>query len=1436
MDGRRCGGCRKAKAYLKLVGGEEVKNLYDHVGHVVEEDTFETALEKIKAGIKRQTNQATARFKLFQQMPQSGGIFGDWAFKIKEQSDRCLWVNYDSKMAARDAILFQTDDKRLQRKIIAEDLNYDDTVRFGLAMEQGAKKVEEINKGAAKKDDPDRVAALEEQVRALTAKSKVKTGSFNGSGRKKLNSFLICKTCTRPTHGEGKCPGLNIECYDCKKKGHFKGSEACKNKTKPSKNVKTRAVNESEDETDSEVESVGRVKVEKLDEDVRAVPGDKSRQAKLKLTALDSGRPSLETNIELVIDSGVSKTLISEEDWRKVKQKKGQPMMRLKRSKVNFSPFGTNIKLPILGRTKCKMVAVGGAEITTIVYVVEGETTSLLGLKDGESLGIINIKPEGKTEEVRQLNMEVKKDVPNQGMVSGGQTQEEIDIQMEEITKKYKDVFKGLGRAKVEPIHIEIDPNVKPVQQKRRPIALHYQEKFRKHIEELKAQGTVDGPLDSSHAMGWISNPVIRAKSWDSEEIRVTLDTRPMNEAVKTSHFPIPTPEELRHAFSGSNRYSILDLNHCFHQFEMSDSSKSLFVFNTSFGLYRFNTLVMGVSSASSECHERMRKIVEGLEGVQQIKDDIVVHGAGVEHDRRLEKLLKRLQEYNLTLRKRKCQFGVSQVRWFGNIYSEQGMSPDPDKVKMIKAWPRPEDKAGVKSFLQTVQFCQVFMRPGDGRTYSDVTKPLRCLTAKNVQFKWNKKCEESFQELKELLSSDKVMANYDPKKPTRLYVDEGPEGVAATVAQSHKVEGLDQEVWRPVHHNSRAKTECEANYGKVDGESLGVLSGILSNRMYLYGTPFVVVVDHQPLVSLYSSHSRDLPVRVAKHRSKLRGFNFKVKYEPGITTPADYGSRNPPPKKIYSEEEKEDLGVEEENEDAEIIVNHVEELTDAVTLPILTNETENDEELKKLKDDIRKGRLRPELKIFKEMFPEMSLNQGVILKGERLLIPASLRPDVLGAAHEGHPGRESMLRQLRLSVWWPGMGQDVREFVESCLPCGAAVGRNSPAPMIVRETPERPWQHCAADFKGPIGGQYYFHVLIDLYSRWPEVQMTKSTSFEKLRPALEESFSLHGIPESITHDQGPPYNSGDWQRYAKEVGFESRPCTPEHPEANGVAERFMGVLVKTVHTAVAEGRDPRVEVKRRLLNYRTTPHPSTGKAPCELMNNRMIRSKVPRLLIPAQSKVHKEAQEKDKETREKRKENYDKKKRAKDKEYKLGDKVLISQKKTTINPPFDPKPFQVTKVKGTQVTAERGNKVRVRNQGKMKVIPERPKHLMQKRKVATFEDTTDDDDDYITLQPTIQEPVHADARVEEFQPWEDLNPAPDFEGLEVLNLEAQEFALEQQGKQDQEEEQEPRTPEPRRPRRERRSPDRYSPDWLGRSQLSPKERKKRMCAAKYKK
>ena len=138
---------------------------------------------------------------------------------------------------------------------------------------------------------------------------------------------------------------------------------------------------------------------------------------------------------------------------------------------------------------------------------------------------------------------------------------------------------------------------------------------------------------------------------------------------------------------------------------------------------------------------------------------------------------------------------------------------------------------------------------------------------------------------------------------------------------------------------------------------------------------------------------------------------------------------------------------------------------------------------------------------------------------------------------------------------------------------------------------PEEVWKDIALDFKGPIvgnGKSDYLHVVKDLLSRWPKVVVVRSTSLEKLQPSLERIWSLHGVPLTVTSENRPPYSSKDWERYARQVGFKHKPCSPEQPEANGVAERFMGVIVKTVHAAMAEKEDPKLAILlyRAFLTY----------------------------------------------------------------------------------------------------------------------------------------------------------------------------------------------------------------------------------------------------------
>ena len=237
----------------------------------------------------------------------------------------------------------------------------------------------------------------------------------------------------------------------CKKEKQKAPIKSKKEKQKADK-ATTRQVEDSSqgDSTDSEEAN----KVTEVNQ-VRAMKQEHTKQAKVGSTPIDHGVEGAQAMVQLLVDSVVYKTLLSEKDWKGVKI-----------NRTKFRPFGTNYSLPILGRTKCRLKAICGQEVRTLVYVVAGETESLLGLKDAQALGIVTINLEGQqiteTEDLRQL-YDMPRQVLGPGIISRGQTQQEIDLQMTELVKPFQQVFQGIGAAKVEPVHIEVDKTVKPV-------------------------------------------------------------------------------------------------------------------------------------------------------------------------------------------------------------------------------------------------------------------------------------------------------------------------------------------------------------------------------------------------------------------------------------------------------------------------------------------------------------------------------------------------------------------------------------------------------------------------------------------------------------------------------------------------------------------------------------------------------------------------------------------------------------------------------------------------------------------------------------------------------------------------------------------------------------------------------------------------------------
>ena len=292
--------------------------------------------------------------------------------------------------------------------------------------------------------------------------------------------------------------------------------------------------------------------------------------------------------------------------------------------------------------------------------------------------------------------------------------------------------------------------------------------------------------------------------------------------------------------------------------------------------------------------------------------------------------------------------------------------------------------------------------------------------------------------------------------------------------------------------------------------------------------------------------------------------------------------------------------------------------------------------------------------------------------------------------AQESHQGIYKTKALLREKVWFSGIDELVKTTLESCLAC-QAVGKAAP-PESVRLTsmPEAPWDLVHADFVGPLPSSEYLLVVIDHYSRYPEVETVRSTKAVSIIPKLDKIFATHGIPSIVKSDNRPPFSSDEFSNYCTALGINHDPVSPYLPQANGEVEIFNQPLEKAIQTAVLEGRVWRQEISRFLLQYRTTPHSVTKVAPCELLFNRQVRGKLPSIKRKIVVDRHAEARENETKSQRYHKQYADKRRNAKGSTIADGDKKLVKQiRRNKLTSRLSHTPYTVISRKGSRVTAK---------------------------------------------------------------------------------------------------------------------------------------------------
>ncbi|CAB4040527.1 Transposon Ty3-G Gag-Pol poly [Paramuricea clavata] len=326
----------------------------------------------------------------------------------------------------------------------------------------------------------------------------------------------------------------------------------------------------------------------------------------------------------------------------------------------------------------------------------------------------------------------------------------------------------------------------------------------------------------------WVSNMVIVRKP--TGKLRICIDPKDLNKATRRSHYPIPTIDEILPDLREARVFSVFDVRNGFWHVVLNKESSLLTTFITPFGRRRWLRMPFGLTSAPEEFQQRQHRVIENLPGVVAIHDDILVIGNGAtreeaqrDHDVKVHALMRRCREKNTTLNADKVKLSCNEVTFMGHLLTDEGLKPDPDKVRAILEMPKPTDVAAVRRLIGFVNYLQRFLP-----NLSGVYEPLRKLTHNDTAWRSTEEQQLAFDTMKQLVGEVTILKYYQPSEELTLQCDASEKGLGAVISQNGQ----------PLAFPNRALSRAEVNYAQIEKELLAVLFGLEKFRQYTCGRP----------------------------------------------------------------------------------------------------------------------------------------------------------------------------------------------------------------------------------------------------------------------------------------------------------------------------------------------------------------------------------------------------------------------------------------------------------------------------------------------------------------------------------------------------------------------------------------------------------------------
>ena len=406
-------------------------------------------------------------------------------------------------------------------------------------------------------------------------------------------------------------------------------------------------------------------------------------------------------------------------------------------------------------------------------------------------------------------------------------------------------------------------------------------EKKKEVVAELNS--LLESGVVEPSSSDWASPIVVVGKKDGSN--RICIDYRKLNAQARFDAYPMPRIDDMLDAIGQAHYLTTIDLAKGYWQVPMAKEDKPKTAFTSPLGLLQFTVMPFGLSGAPATFQRLMDNILRGTEEFAAVYlDDIVIHSSTwEEHIEQVGEILKRLQGAGLTIKLKKCSFGVAECAYLGHQIGRGGVKPAEGKIEAVQGMRAPRTKKEVRSFNGLVNYYRRFIPH-----YATIAEPLTNLTKKNMPDKveWTLKLEESFQQCKKELTNAVMLRNPDYSQTFQLQTDASDVGVGAVLSQG----GLNDQ---PVAYFSKKLLDREKNYSTVEKECLAIMLGVKAFAIYLLGKPFVLQTDNRALVWLKTL--KDKNSRLTRWSLALQPYTFMVEHRKGTANAnADALSRLP--------------------------------------------------------------------------------------------------------------------------------------------------------------------------------------------------------------------------------------------------------------------------------------------------------------------------------------------------------------------------------------------------------------------------------------------------------------------------------------------------------------------------------------------------------------